>query len=143
MYRRVFPRVTAAVLVFCIASAAVGQYVIDWHTIDGGGHAFSTGGAYSLGGAIGQHDAGPAPLAMTGGAFQLLGGFWVAAAEVCSCPGDMNADGLRNGRDVQLFIDCFIASLGCGCAELDGAPGVTTGDLNAFVGNLLTGPDCP
>ena len=48
------------------------SYELSWFTIDGGGATFSTGGAYSLGGSIGQADAG----AMSGGAYSLNGGFW-------------------------------------------------------------------
>ncbi len=50
-----------------------GGYDLTWNTIDGGGAMFSTGGAYSLGGTIGQADAGT----MSGGAYALNGGFWV------------------------------------------------------------------
>ena len=49
------------------------QYIIPWYTIDGGG-GYSNGGNFELEGTIGQHDAGTA---MTGGSFQLNGGFWV------------------------------------------------------------------
>jgi len=52
---------------------AVGQYSIDWHTIDGGGGT-STGGVYSISGTIGQPDANTTP--MTGGPYSLQGGFW-------------------------------------------------------------------
>ena len=52
------------------------SYSIDWHTIDGGGGT-STGGAYSVSGTIGQHDAGGP---MTGGSFSLTGGFWALYA---------------------------------------------------------------
>ncbi len=50
-----------------------GGYDLTWNTIDGGGAMFSVGGAYSLGGTIGQADAGT----MSGGAYTLNGGFWV------------------------------------------------------------------
>ncbi len=49
-----------------------GGYDLTWNTIDGGGGMFSTGGPYSLGGTIGQPDAGT----MSGGAYTLSGGFW-------------------------------------------------------------------
>lgn len=49
-----------------------GGYDLTWNSIDGGGATFSTGGGYSLGGTIGQADAGPA----SGGAYSLSGGFW-------------------------------------------------------------------
>jgi len=47
-------------------------YDLSWSTVDGGGATFSTGGGYSLGGTIGQPDAG----AMSGGGYSLSGGFW-------------------------------------------------------------------
>jgi len=48
-------------------------YGLSWYTIDGGGHASASGGAYTLAGTAGQPDAGPA---MTGGPYRLVGGFW-------------------------------------------------------------------
>jgi len=53
---------------------ALGQYAIDWHTLDGGGGT-STGndGRFSVSGTIGQPDAsGP----MIGSGYSLTGGFW-------------------------------------------------------------------
>jgi hypothetical protein len=44
--------------------------------VDGGGHTFSTGGVYTLGGTIGQPDAG----LLTGGPYTLGGGFWGGGA---------------------------------------------------------------
>jgi hypothetical protein len=49
-----------------------GDYDLTWWTVDGGGATFSQGGDYSLGGTIGQPDAG----AMSGGDYTLSGGFW-------------------------------------------------------------------
>jgi hypothetical protein len=49
-------------------------YDLSWWTVDGGGYTFSTGGNYTLGGTIGQPDAG----SLTGGAYTLGGGFWGA-----------------------------------------------------------------
>src|SRR5262249_16333999 len=44
-----------------------------WYTIDGGGATYLIGAnGYSLGGTVGQPDAGP----MTGDDFALGGGFW-------------------------------------------------------------------
>lgn len=62
----------------CLALAAPlraqtgGGYDLTWNTVDGGGVTFATGGPYSLGGTIGQPDAG----ASSGGAYTLSGGFW-------------------------------------------------------------------
>ena len=49
-----------------------GGYDLSWNTMDGGGAMFSTGGSYSLGGTIGQPDAGK----LSGGGYTLVGGFW-------------------------------------------------------------------
>lgn len=49
-----------------------GGYDLSWNTVDGGGYTWSEGEGYSLGGTIGQPDAG----ALSGGAYMLGGGFW-------------------------------------------------------------------
>lgn len=46
---------------------------LSWHTVDSGGGTFSSGGVYTLGGTIGQPDAG----VMAGGVYELSGGFWI------------------------------------------------------------------
>jgi hypothetical protein len=68
-----------AALLFLLSSVVLAQgggYDLTWNTVDGGGATFSTGGGYSLGGTIGQSDAG----ALTGGSYSLNGGFWVGGA---------------------------------------------------------------
>ena len=68
------------VIVFvCLAFAGLvtvraqsgGGYDLTWNTLDGGG-GVSRSGAYTLGGAIGQPDAG----SLNGGDYTLSGGFW-------------------------------------------------------------------
>jgi len=59
------------VMLLAFGLPALGQSLIDWATLDGGGGT-STGGTFSVTGSIGQPDAG----AMGGGAFSLTGGFW-------------------------------------------------------------------
>lgn len=54
------------------AAQTGGSYNLTWNTVDGGGWMFSTGGTYSLGGTIGQADAGT----LSGGGYVLQGGFW-------------------------------------------------------------------
>lgn len=49
-----------------------GDYDLSWNTVDGGGYTFSEGSSYTLGGTIGQPDAG----VITGGKYTLGGGFW-------------------------------------------------------------------
>ena len=122
-----------------ITAGASAQLSIPWSTIDGGGQTISTGGAFELGGTIGQPDAsGP----MTGGAFQLTGGFWTVT-QVCNCPGDMNGDGKINGADIQQFVACILAGGNCSCADVDGTGGTTLADVSAFVSTLLTASACP
>ena len=60
------------------------QYTIDWHKIPGGGGT-STGGVYSVSGAIGQPDAGGS---MTNGQYSVTGGFWALpqAVQVSGAP---------------------------------------------------------
>jgi hypothetical protein len=75
MKRFIFPSLLVLMLVASVSSSQAqsgGGYDLTWSTIDGGGATFSTGGSYSLGGTLGQPDAG----LMSGGAYALAGGFW-------------------------------------------------------------------
>ncbi|HUW94220.1 MAG TPA: hypothetical protein VMW58_00385 [Anaerolineae bacterium] len=63
----------AMLLVASVALAQSGDgYDLSWSTVDGGGYTFSVGGAYELGGTVGQPDAG----CTEGGTYRLCGGFW-------------------------------------------------------------------
>lgn len=61
-----------------VLAQSAGGYNLTWSTVDGGGGTFSTGGDYSLGGTIGQSDAG----VLSGGDYTLTGGFWPSGAVV-------------------------------------------------------------
>src|SRR3954447_19442180 len=63
-------------------SQSGGVYDLTWHTNDGGGNTSAAGGAYSLGGTVGQPDAG----ASSGGAYALTSGFWGIANQSQSTP---------------------------------------------------------
>ena len=65
---------------FLTVKADPGSYDLPWWTVDGGGATFSTGGSYSLGGTIGQPDAGVS----SGDTYTLAGGFWPGAEGVVS-----------------------------------------------------------
>lgn len=65
--------VLSALLVGAVHAQAQSSFVIDWHTIGGGGGT-STGGVFAVSGTIGQPDANSQP--MTNGTFSLTGGFW-------------------------------------------------------------------
>src|SRR5262249_24418839 len=118
---------------------AQAQYDISWSTIDGGGFT-NNGGVFTLSGTIGQPDA-QTPPAMSGDVFTLTGGFWPGTADACTLPGDLNHDGLRDGQDVQGFVNCIVGMSGsnCECAEFDGTGGVSLDDLAQFVAALLAG----
>ena len=89
-------------LVLALApSPLIADYSIDWWTIDVGGVMSSTGGSYELSGTIGQPDAG-GPL--TGGDFELVGGFWPGAAAEPFCFGDLNGDGFINISDLAQLL---------------------------------------
>ena len=64
---------TILLLASIVLASSGGPYDLSWWTVDGGGYTFSTGGNYTLGGTIGQPDAG---VPQTGGDFSLQGGFW-------------------------------------------------------------------
>ena len=51
-------------------------YDLTWYSVDAGGDTLSTGGSYTLGGTVGQPDAG----LMAGGTYVLGGGFWGGGA---------------------------------------------------------------
>jgi len=63
--------------VLAVSPATAQDLQIHWYTVDGGGETISTGGVFTVGGTIGQPDAGTA---MTGGVFTVNGGFWGGSA---------------------------------------------------------------
>jgi dockerin type I repeat protein len=84
-------------------SQSGGVYDLTWHTNDGGGSTSAAGGAYSLGGTVGQPDAG----ASSGGAYALTGGFWGIAnlpSPAAPIPSQVVSRKLHNGAlfDINL-----------------------------------------
>lgn len=133
---------TLAVLLLGQVTLLADVFDLTWFTVDGGGATFSTGGGFVLGGTIGQPDAGSNASPMTGGTFELVGGFW-PVTNVCYCLGDLTHDGVKDARDVQKFTDCLLAAANCSCADVDAANGVTLDDAAVFVNDLLAGTTCP
>ncbi len=107
---------SVGLLAVCGAAYAGGPFEIDWHTIDGGGKISSTGGGFEMSATIGQADAG----VLTGGGFQLTGGFWFEQP-----PGDCNATGIADLLDHADFADCLSGPGGgllmpdCNCFDVD------------------------
>ena len=56
-------------------SSMLTHYDLSWSTMEGGGYTWSEGGGYSLGGTVGQPDAGT----LSGEGYILAGGFWSGA----------------------------------------------------------------
>ena len=134
---RTLIRTLMTLLILSVGAVVAQDYDIDWHTVDGGGEMWSTGGDYELSGTIGQPDAG----GMSGGPYTLTGGFW--AVPPCWCLADLNNDGLRNGEDIQAFVECLIgAGSNCACADLDTNSVLNMTDVAAFVSGLLAGEAC-
>ena len=115
---RVIKRIFAVLLVGAVVQTAAAQLELTWYTIDGGGKISSTGGGFELSATIGQADAGTV---MTGGGFQLTGGFWFEQP-----PGDCNATGMADLLDHADFADCLTGPGGglptpdCNCFDVDG-----------------------
>ncbi len=124
-----------------LAPAALAQYDLSWYTIAGGGATFSTGGTYELGGTIGQSDANQ--VAMTGGTFNLVGGFWPAASSTI-CRGDCNCDGVINFGDINAFVAVLNGAPPCNFdnCDINGDGLINFGDINPFVA-LLSGGGGP
>lgn len=138
--RRRLDHVAALCLMAYSALAVLADdHALDWCTVDGGGAMHATGGVFELSGTIGQPDAGTL---MTGGDFELSGGFWTTPA--CWCLSDVNHDGRRDGHDVQNFIDCLLAGgSDCSCADVDANGVLNLADVAVFVDDLLAGGACP
>lgn len=80
-------------LIACSASLSAGGYNIERYTVDsGGGH--SAGGAYAIGGSIGQTDADPLQPS-TGGNFEVIGGFWPGQSSGGNAPDALFDDGFE------------------------------------------------
>ena len=120
MTRRLF---TMSLVAFAATQAwtahpALAQtFDLSWHTIDGGGVLFSSGGTLQLSGTIGQPDAG----VMAGGTFVVEGGFWNAGLNAAPVPGDGDGDGDVDQDDLDLVLFNFGTS---------GWPPNTNGDVD-------------
>jgi hypothetical protein len=85
---RCFGCLLSIALLQCAAGEASAQASISRFTIDCGGGR-STGGEFTLGGTIGQPDAGR----VSGGSFVLSGGFWLGGGIVTAVNGDAPSEG--------------------------------------------------
>jgi len=128
-----------------------GPYDLSWNTLDGGGGT-STGGGFELSGTAGQPDAGPSTGPMTGGAFELVGGFWPGTPCGLNIPADYDGDCDVDQGDYMLFAACASGPAvphdpGCDNRDFDSDGDVDGGDFGVFQrclsGENITGdPNC-
>ena len=112
------------------------NFELTWFTIDGGGGASqSADGSIVLNGTIGQPDAG----AMSGGPFELTGGFWFQTP-----PGDCEFDGDVGLFDYAVFEFCLMGPSGsapdptCACFDVDRSGVIDLSDF-AIIQSTFTG----
>ena len=124
--------------------AIADDFVIGWYTFHPGGDTFGAGGDFELSGTVGQPDA--SALGMTGGNFELAGGFWAGVPPFQL--GDMNCDGAVNAFDIDPFVLALTNPAGYAAAwpdcdrmlaDCNGDGVVNAFDIDPFV-ELLTGP---
>lgn len=80
---------------------------LPWFTIDNGGSMLSTGGNFELSGTIGQGDAGVK--SMTGGAFEVVGGFWAIRASLVLVSTEPVANGTLPKTQNNIIVCVFDA----------------------------------
>jgi hypothetical protein len=134
-------KLTLALTTVLLASTALAQPTINWHTIAPGGTLSS--GPYTLASAIAQPAAGT----ISSATYSLTGGFLVGQAAIGCGTSDYNGDG-DFGTDAD--IEAFFACLGGSCCQTcfpggsdfnaDGDYG-TDADIEAFF-RVLAGGNC-
>ena len=107
-----------------MAPSSGGTFDTTWHTIDGGGGT-SSAAEFTIHATIGQVDAGT----MTGGAFELRGGFQPGAAPSAPiCVGDLSGDAQIGFDDLLVVLSAWGDCAAC-AADLDGDGLVGFSDL--------------
>ncbi|MCA9279145.1 MAG: hypothetical protein H6815_14295 [Phycisphaeraceae bacterium] len=115
-----------------------GGFDLTWSTIDCGGAGSnnpSTGGNFSLMGTIGQHDVG----VMSGGNFELSGGFWAGVGGDQPCYADCDGSGTLNIFDYICFGNAYSTS--DPYADCDGSGVLNIFDYICFGNEYASG--CP
>ncbi|GMU84103.1 MAG: hypothetical protein AMXMBFR47_39730 [Planctomycetota bacterium] len=127
--------VAIAITLLAHGSAVAQDYGLSWYSIDSGGGS-STGGAFVLEGTIGQFDAG----SMSGGSYELVGGFWAgaSASTPLPCPGDTNGDRRVDLSDLSVLLGHFGTPSGATLADgdIDADGDVDLSDLTSLLGNF-------
>lgn len=117
---------------------------------DGGSEFLLPPGRYTLTIASQTDSAAASGGGVNGGSSQARAICTLQLRPYCqNCPGNMNADGRVDGRDIQGWVDCLLAGgVGaggaCPCGNMNADQALTLDDLSAFVDILLneSGPPC-
>jgi hypothetical protein len=147
--RRIRCAVVSALAFYALAAGAQsgGPYDLTWSTVDGGGATFSSGGAYSVDGTIGQHDAGR----LSGPPYVLAGGFWgrVAAGATPTptptppaCIGDCGGDGHVTVDELLAMVNVALGNASvpdCRRGDANGDNHITVDEILRAVNNALNG----
>src|SRR5262245_32731291 len=139
MLRKYIRETVVAFVALATFTAAHAQYDLSWRTIDGGGAMFSTGGSFTLGGTIGQPDAGR----VSGGAFSLSGGFWFAGSDSpcgSGCTGDLDHNCAVALSDLTILLSHFGEPSGASPdqGDLNGDGAVSLSDLTILLSHFGT-----
>jgi len=89
--------------IVCAHAQQGGDFSLSWWTIDSGGITFASGGDFTLGCTVGQHDAAPDSV---GGEFLLHSGFWFSPCVVAH-RGDVTGDGCVDDEDLLIILFNF------------------------------------
>jgi hypothetical protein len=116
--------------IIALPCAARAQFGIAWSTIDGGGGALA-GGAFTLSGTIGQHDAAPPA---TGAPFAETGGYW---AGLNACAADYDGNGVLAVADIFAYLNAWFA--GNASTDFNGSGQLEVADIFAFLNAWFAG----
>ncbi|MCS7190475.1 MAG: hypothetical protein NZ843_02595 [Fimbriimonadales bacterium] len=132
--KRISVAAFALLSMLCARAQSGGNFDLSWWTIDSGGVTFAAGGGFNLGGTVGQPDASNA---LTGGSFNLTGGFWFAPACIAT-NGDVDGNNCVDDADLLGVLFNFGAT-GANLADVNCDAAVDDADLLIVLFNFGTG----
>jgi len=117
------------------------------HVIACGGENTLSGGGYTATATVGQ--AVVTSTSVTNVQHTLSAGYWITVPPPpACCVGDVDADGIINGRDIQLFVQALLNPPAPGTpefclADVNQDAAITFNDVAPFVQLLIQGMGCP
>ena len=135
-------QLTVIALGLSVAPVRAQNFQVNWSTLDGGGGT-STGGAYAVGGTIGQADAGK----LTGGNYTLVGGFWSVIQQgglplkIKKRAGQLVLSWPADATGVEVQSATQLAPGGADWATFEGNPVRVGDEFELTIGPALTPPN--